>query len=144
MLYPGIAHIQLTNRCAHKSIHRPSTCFLSCYKKQTELNTSASTDDLTITITIIIGNDRVVCYPGVFALSSPQLHSTSEVPDLQSWSSRCGCNTHPCSLPHLIYILLLKHCTCEHTHTQHIHWQTKTCVHITACTYCTVSVHTCM
>lgn len=75
------------------------THFVSCCKKQAKLNVSASSDDLTITITVIIGNDRVVCLPCVFTHSSPQLHSTSEGADLQSWSSRCGCRSNPAWSP---------------------------------------------
>ena len=59
------------HRCTHKQAHKNAVCKLleeaggvecECY----------GTDDFNITITVIIGSDRVVCWLCVFGLSSTQ------------------------------------------------------------------------
>lgn len=100
------------------------THFVSCCKKQAELNVSASADILTNTA--ITGDDDVVC---VFAHTHTGSTQHMKEPTCKVCSSRCGC---PVSLTWFISCSYSA-CTFEHTHIQHTHVTVHTHIWVYAC-----------
>lgn len=80
-----------------------STCTVCKLLQLSEFNLSASTDDLTISITLIIGNDHAVLCARFSSTQHPK-DSTCKI-----WAPDVASTLH--GLPLLIYILLQQPCT---------------------------------